>query len=116
MRGCQPLAQLGATGCQLRAGRAFGARASSRPGVLRSKGSSRTHLAVRNEQQKEAATLTEAAPRAAISSTVLSRKQEGASTDLAVILPRLQKVGNDSTMAHGVPGSGLPAAGWAMLW
>jgi hypothetical protein len=43
-------------------------------------------------QQKEGAVQTEAAPRAPGVSTVLSHKQEGASTDLAVILPRLKKV------------------------
>lgn len=39
------------------------------------------------------ATLSEATPSATASRSVLSTKQEGASTDLAVILPRLKEVG-----------------------
>ncbi|KAI7843346.1 hypothetical protein COHA_003043 [Chlorella ohadii] len=53
-------------------------------------------LAPRSQQGKQegpsSATLTEAAPRAPAAPTVLSRKQEGASTDLSVILPRLKKL------------------------
>lgn len=57
----------------------------------------RLPLAPRSQQGRQegpsSATLTEAAPRAPPAPTVVSRKQEGASTDLSVILPRLKKVG-----------------------
>jgi hypothetical protein len=59
----------------------------------RLQGSNVNRLAVRS-QQKESPTLTEAAPRAPSAGTVISRKREGASTDLDVLLPRLQKVGS----------------------
>lgn len=53
-----------------------------------------TQLAPRSQQQpqQEREPLSEAAPRAAAGATVLRAKQEGASTDLAVILPRLKTV------------------------
>lgn len=90
----QPLAQLGVglarplTGPCIRPG----AAPSTRSRQCQRLGRPRRRLAARSEQ-RDGATLTEAAPRAPASTTVLSRKQEGASTDLAVILPRLRKVG-----------------------
>lgn len=70
---------------------------SGRPSLARGKRALRLPLAPRSQQGPQegasGATLTEAAPRAPAAATVLSRKQEGASTDLSVILPRLKKVG-----------------------
>ncbi|EFN54030.1 hypothetical protein CHLNCDRAFT_31925, partial [Chlorella variabilis] len=89
----QPLAQLGVglarplTGPCIRPG----AAPSTRSRQCQRLGRPRRRLAARSEQ-RDGATLTEAAPRAPASTTVLSRKQEGASTDLAVILPRLRKL------------------------
>lgn len=82
MRQCRPLPPL------LRPGR---------PSLARGRRPVRLPLAPCSQQGPQegasGATLTEAAPRAQAAATVLSRKQEGASTDLSVILPRLKKVG-----------------------
>ncbi|PRW39262.1 ABC transporter D family member chloroplastic isoform A [Chlorella sorokiniana] len=67
-----------------------------RPSLARARRPVRLPLAPRSQQGRQegpsSAALTEAAPRAPAAPTVLSRKQEGASTDLSVILPRLKKL------------------------
>ncbi|KAL4440466.1 hypothetical protein ABPG75_003467 [Micractinium tetrahymenae] len=56
----------------------------------------RCRLATRSQQapaeQRESTTPAEAVPRSAAGRSVLTTKQEGASTDLAVILPRLKEL------------------------
>lgn len=87
-----------------------------RPCLARARRPVRLPLAPRSQQDRQegpsGATLTEAAPRAPAGPTVLSRKQEGASTDLSVILPRLKKVRGSCVLREGTGRPAPDRTGW----